>query len=499
MSIAHVYDAQPALSICRSMRLSHSVESLSSVVMEESPASSMTPRIAGWRRRVATGGVLMGLVVAAFEGTVVTSAMPTIVRELGGMAAYAWVFSAFLLASTLAVLVCGKLADAFGRRPVFVAGMALFLAGSALCGASTTFAELVAFRVLQGLGAGAIQPVAMVISADIYTLEERAKIQGLFNAAWGVANVVGPIMGGWIVMHASWRWVFLVNVPVGVLAAALVVVSYRDPARTKRGPIGAQGALLAGAAVALASLAVEAHDLSRTIRLGVVGVAAAAVWLLVQHERHTERPILPAAAVRHPAVAAGLVAGGFVGAMLYTCSAYIPLWMSAHGGHDALASGLALMPLLVGWALGSSFGVKVLVRRGMRTSVGGGFALASAGALLLVVTVARGLPLWLAFAAMALLGFGTGPAASSSLVAAQSSVAWRYRGAVTSAVYATRMLGGSLAVTALGTLGNYVTDVAVARFSAIATLALGATTALLMMAPKTLSDRVGEPAAVPAE
>jgi predicted MFS family arabinose efflux permease len=480
------------------MRLSHPAESLSLAVMQVSP-SSLSPRAPGWRRRVATGSVLLGLVVAAFEGTVVTSAMPTIVGELGGMGAYAWVFSAFLIASTLAVLACGKLADAFGRRPVFVAGMTLFLVGSALCGASTTFAQLVAFRVLQGLGAGAIQPIAMVISADIYTLEERAKVQGLFNAAWGIANVVGPVMGGWIVMHASWRWVFLVNVPFGVLSAALLVVSYRDPARTRRGPIGAQGALLAGAAVALASLGVEAHDLARPVRLGVLGVAAAAVWLLVQHERRTERPILPAAAVRHPAVAAGLVAGGFVGAMLYTCSAYIPLWMSAHGGHDPLTSGLALMPLLVGWAFGSSFGVKVLVRRGMRTSVGGGFALSSVGALLLVVTVAWGLPLGFAFAAMALLGLGAGPAASSSLVAAQSSVAWRYRGAVTSAIYATRMLGGSLAVTALGALGSYANDVAVARFAAIATLALGATAALLAMAPRTLSDRVGDPAPVPAE
>src|SRR5580698_5947413 len=263
-------------------------------------------RVAGLRRKVATAAVLLGLVVAAFEGTVVTSAMPTIVRELGGMRAYAWVFSSFLVASTLAVLVCGKLADAYGRRPVFVGGMALFLVGSALCGASTSFAALVAFRVIQGLGAGAIQPIAMTISADIYTLEERARIQALFNGAWGVANVVGPVIGGWIVMHASWRWVFLVNVPVGVLSAALLAGSYRDPVRSRRPPVGAGGALLAGAAVALASLGVEAGDLSSGVRMAVLGVAAAAVWLLAQHERRTAKPILPASALRHPAVLAGL-------------------------------------------------------------------------------------------------------------------------------------------------------------------------------------------------
>jgi MFS family permease len=468
-------------------------------LMEASSVGPTSNRVPGVRRKVATAAVLLGLVVAAFEGTVVTSAMPTIVRELGGMRAYAWVFSSFLVASTLAVLVCGKLADAFGRRPVFVGGMALFLVGSALCGASTSFGLLVAFRVIQGLGAGAIQPVAMTISADLYTLEERARVQALFNGAWGVANVVGPVMGGWIVMHASWRWVFLVNVPVGVLAAALLVGSYRDPVRTRREPIGAHGALLAGAAVALVSLGIEPGALGGPTRIALAGIAAAAVWALWRHERGTTRPILPAAALRHSAVRSGLVAGAFVGAILYSCAAYIPLWMSAHGTRDALAAGLSLMPLLVGWAFGSSFGVKVLVRKGMRASVGGGFAIAFAGAAGVALAVACGLPVVFALAAMALLGLGTGPAASSSLVAAQSSVAWRYRGAVTSTVYAARMLGGSLAVAALGALGSHAADVASARFAAIAVLAFGAMASSLLMAPGTLPERAGDVVTAPAE
>ncbi len=415
------------------------------------------------------------------------------------MRAYAWVFSAFLVASTLAVLVCGKLADAYGRRPVFVGGMALFLLGSALCGASTSFAALVAFRVIQGLGAGAIQPVAMTISADIYTLEERARMQALFNACWGVANVVGPIMGGWIVMHASWRWVFLVNVPFGVLAAALVVASYRDPVRVRRAPIGVNGALLAGSAVALTALGLEPGDFGGQTRIALSAVAAASVWALWRHERRTAHPILPPAALRHPAVRSGLVAGAFVGALLYSCAAYIPLWMSAHGTRSPLVAGLALVPLLVGWAFGSSFGVKVLVRRGMRASVGGGFAIASVGAVGVAAAVAWHLPLVFVFASMALLGLGTGPAASSSLVAAQSSVAWKYRGAVTSAVYATRMLGGSLAVAALGALGTHVADVATGRFVAVAVLTLGAMASSLLMAPEALGERVEDLAHVPAE
>jgi hypothetical protein len=173
--------------------------------------------------------------------------------------------------------------------------------------------------------------------------------------------------------------------------------------------------------------------------------------------------------------------------------------MSARGTRDAIAAGLALMPLLVGWAFGSSFGVKVLVRRGMRASVGGGFAIAFAGAAGAAISVACGLPVVVALASMALLGFGMGPAASSSLVAAQSSVAWRYRGAVTSAVYAARMLGGSLAVAALGALGTHTADVATARFTTIALLAFGAMASSLLMAPSTLAPRAGDVVPSPAE
>jgi predicted MFS family arabinose efflux permease len=400
------------------------------------------------RRRVATAAVLTGLVVAAFEGTVVTPAMPTIVRDLGGMSAYASVFSVFLVASTVAVLVCGKLADALGRLPVFVAGMALFLVGSAACGAATTFGALVAFRVVQGLGAGALQPIAMTISADIYTLEERARIQGVFTGAWGAASIVGPIIGGWIVLHASWRWVFLVNVPVGVLSAVLLLASYRDPSRSK----------------------------STSLR-----------QLLVP---------LPADTLRVPAVRAGLVTSLFAGGIVSACSAYVPLWMMTRAGGNALEAGAALVPLLAGWALGSSFGVRVLVARGMRTSVAGGFSIALVGATGLALAVAGGLPTVVALASLGVLGLGLGPAASTSLVGPQSCVAWRYRGAVTSAVYAARLLGGSLVVAALGLLDGGPQGEALERFSALGLLALTGVIAASLLAPRILRlEAAPEPAA----
>jgi Major Facilitator Superfamily len=439
-------------------------------------------------RRLATGAVLLALVVAAFESTVVTSAMPTIAADLGGLDVYAWVFSAFLLASMVGILVCGKLADALGRRPVFVAGMALFLLGSALCGGAQSIAQLVAFRVVQGLGAGAIQPIAMTISADLYTLRERVRVQTLFTAAWGAANALGPLLGGWIVMHASWRWVFFVNLPVGALTVALLVASYRDPPRGRRGPAGAGGAVLAGGAAALSLLALTPGEggLGGGARAAVGLAAVAAGVALVLQQRRADEPILPASLLPDAVVRAGVAGGVFAGALLYACTAYVPLWLTQQH-QSALTAGAALVPLLVGWAVGSTFGVHVLVRWGMRASVGGGFAIAAAGAAALAGAAIFGLgPAW-AFAALALLGLGLGPAASTSLVAPQSHVAWRYRGMITSVIYASRMLGGSIAVAALGAGGAGGVTPAW-RFTAILGMALAALATIAALAPTRLDE-----------
>ncbi|APR84839.1 drug resistance transporter, EmrB/QacA family protein [Minicystis rosea] len=452
------------------------------LVTPPAPVESGVAARSGASRRLATGAVLLALIVAAFEGTVVTSAMPTIVGALGGLGIYAWVFSAFLLASTVGVLTSGKLADAFGRRPVFVAGVGLFLLGSALCGASRSIHQLIAFRIVQGLGAGAIQPIAMTITADLYNLRERARIQGVLTTAWGGANVLGPIIGGWIVMHTSWRWVFLVNVPFGLLAVLILMMTYRDPPRAPSSKqatsptAGVLGALLAGMVAALLLFALEpGGGLGMRIRIGAVVLSLVAAFALVRHQRRTASPILPPSLFPDPVVRAGLLGGLFAGGVLYTCSAYVPLWMMARLSTSAVTAGAALVPLLAGWALGSSFGVTVLVRWGMKTSVAGGFAIATLGAVALAWSAMAALPAPFVFAALGLLGFGLGPAASTSLVAPQSHVAWRHRGMMTSSVYATRMLGGSLSVAALGS----TSAAASLRFLGVAGIAV---TALLVMA-----------------
>jgi MFS family permease len=443
------------------------------------------------RRRVAITAVTVGTVVSAFEGTVVTSAMPTIVHDLGGLEAYGWVFSAFLAASTLALLVCGKLADSIGRRPVFVGGMALFLVGSVLCGASTSFGALVAFRALQGLGAGALQPIAMTIGADLYRLEERAKIQAFSTAVWGTANVIGPVIGGFIVEHASWRWVFLVNVPIGIIAVVLLVASYRDPPNVRKESVGAGGAFLAGSATALAAFALAPQGLhAASARVAIACIAVLAVAAFIRHQRRAASPLLPSSALSEPAVQAGLVMGTFIGSILYACAAYVPLWVTARGRGGAVAAGLTLVPLLAGWALGASSSVRLLMAHGMRAISIAAFAIAFVGAVALAGVVALEEPTAWALASLGVMGLGLGLAASTSIIAPQSCVPWRYRGAVTSAVFAARMLGGSIAVAALGAAGVAGGDAW--RFAGVALLALGGAVASAVLSPRALRTAPAE-------
>ncbi|MCE9669697.1 MFS transporter [Myxococcus stipitatus] len=442
--------------------------------MTVEPVASTQP---GAARRMATGAVLLALVVSAFEGTVVTSAMPTITRELGGQHLYSWVFSAFLFASTVGVLISGKLADRLGRKPVFFAGMGLFLVGSALCGLADSVQGLIAFRVLQGLGAGALQPTTLTISADLYTLRERAAVQGLFTGAWGAGNAVGPLIGGWLVMHASWRWVFLVNVPVGLFAALLLYFSYRDPPRRADVRLDRWGPALAGGSAALLLFSLEPGQVG--LRWACLAGAVALGTALVRQQRGSTAPLLPMELLTDRTVLCGVAGGIAGGALLYSMAAWVPLWMTEKGGQTPIVAGVALLPMLLGWSVGSSFGVKLLVRGGMRLSAGVGFAVAATGAGLLALTAALELGTLAALASLAVLGMGLGPAASTSLIGPQSRAPWHHRGIVTSSLYATRLLGGSLTVAALALArGHFAAQFALAG-SLAAVVALG----LFLLAP----------------
>ncbi|MFY0562378.1 MFS transporter [Archangium lansingense] len=446
--------------------------------MDASVSSELQPAARpGTARRLATTAVLLGLVVSAFEATVVTSAMPTLTRELGGQHLYSWVFSSYLFASTIGVLLFGKLADHLGRKPVFSAGMGLFLLGSVLCGVAHSVPALIAFRVVQGLGAGALQPTTMTISADLYTLRERAAVQGLFTGAWGAANVIGPLIGGWLVMHASWRWAFLVNVPVGLLALVMLHASYRDPARSSA-RVDVWGPALTGASLGLLLFALERGGAS-SLRFSFALVACVGLVAVVRQQRSSPSPLMPLPLLRDRTVLCGVLGGLLAGGLLYTTIALVPLWMTEHGDHSPLMSGLALVPLLGGWAFGSTFGVRVFLRGGLRASAGGGFAISLLGACLLALGVSLDWGTAAVFVSLGLMGLGLGPAASTSLIGPQTRAPWHHRGMVTSSIYATRMLGGSFTLAALELVpGGFPV-----RFALIAALAGIAALGLALFAP----------------
>lgn len=439
------------------------------------------------RRRLATVAVLLALVVAALEGTVVTTAMPTITAELGDRALYGWVFSAFLVANAVSVLVCGKLADGLGRKPTFVLGALLFLVGSILSARAHSVPMLIAFRAVQGLGAGGIQPVAMTITTDLYTLRERARIQGLLTGVWGGANVIGPLVGAEIVERMSWRWVFLLPAPFVVLAIVVLVLAYTDAARPSAGVRGLGGAALGGLVVSLVLVALEPRFGFRAP--AAIGAAISAVVLGITQAR-SDAPILPRRVLLDPVVRAGLAGGAFAGGLLYLSTAFVPLWVIEHADEGSHLAGLSLICVLGGWALGSTFGVRLFMARGMRWSAGGGYFVGLCAALGLVLA-ARANSLPAVFVALTALGLGLGPAASTSLVAPQNHVEFAHRGTVTSACYAARMLGGSLTialVSALAPEGGAAAYV----FPSLALLAGAGFVAMLVLAPPRVSAEASQ-------
>lgn len=453
------------------------------VDISKTVAQPLDVTVPGRARRMATAAVLLGLVMAAFETTVVTTAMPTLTAELGGRNLYAWVFTAFFLASTLGVLISGGLADGIGRRATFLGGLSVFLLGTTLCGFSVSVPQLIAFRMVQGLGAGALQPTTLTIASDIYSLKERAAIQSVFTGSWGAASVIGPVLGAFLTQHASWRWVFWVNVPVGLAAALLLLASYRDPPRSESHRLELTGPVLAGSTLALILFALEPHHLAGALQLLAALGAAAVALVLIRQQRNSERPVLPLYLLRDATVISGVVGGLVAGGVLYGTTAYVPLWLVAHGQRTALTAGAALVPLLVGWAVGSALGVKLLLRGGLRASAAGGFAVATVGAVLLACALIRGWGDVATFASLAVLGFGLGPAASTSIFAPQQRVPWRQRGAVTSALYACRMLGGSLTIAVLN-LAQGQLPVQAALLAAVPCLGV---LALARLAPPTLA------------
>ncbi len=396
-------------------------------------------------RRFTVVALLLGVFMAAMEMTVVSTAMPTVIAELGGFGAYTWVFTAYMLASTVTVPIWGKLADLYGRKPLLQLALAVFVIGSAASGLAGGMYALVAARCVQGIGAGGLQPVAQTILGDLFEPHDRARVQGAVGGIWGTAGLVGPVVGGWIVDRWSWRWVFFINVPAGVAAMLVLAASFHEQVTRRRHELDYAGALLLTIAV-LATLGAVTFG---TLRIGIplaLGATAGLVWV----ERTASEPILPLRMLRHPVVATASVAGALLGAAMMTTATYVPLLVRAVLGGTTTEAGMAIAPMAVGWPLASVTVGKLLPRTGYRPLIRTGFVVALLATLLLASTVGSHGSVHGPRIASFLLGVGLGFANTTLLLAVQSTVQWEERGVATASTSLARTLGGTLGVGLLG-------------------------------------------------
>lgn len=405
------------------------------------------------RKTLVVLATLIGTFLAALDATVVGTAMPTIIGELGGLPLYPWAFASYLLAATVTGPIFGKLSDTYGRKPVYLAGIFLFLLGSVLAGTSQSMAALIAYRTLQGLGAGAVQPVAITIVGDIFELEARARIQGLFGAVWGISAILGPAVGGLLTDLVSWRWVFYLNVPFGLVAAILLALTLTESFERRERRMDYLGtALLTGGLVAvLLALLGGGGPAAGSVWLFLGGVAALGLFVFV--EGRAEDPIIPLDLFRDRILSVSAFGNLAMGGVLLGVSVYVPLFVQGSLGGTALTAGAVVASLSIGWPVGSFVGGRMLLKTGYRATLLLGSALVAAGSAL-CVPMDRGTSLAYVVLAVVVIGLGLGFSSTSYLVSVQNAVPWRRRGVATSSVVFFRTVGGSLGVAAMGALLN---------------------------------------------
>ena len=405
------------------------------------------------QRMVVTAGVMTGMFLAALEATVVGTAMPTVIASLGGLQHYSWVFSAYLLTSTVTVPVWGKLSDLYGRRRLYQIGVGIFLLGSILSGISTSMFQLIIFRAIQGLGAGALVPLAMTIVGDIYTLQERARMQALFSGVWGLASIVGPIVGGFVTDQFSWRWVFFINVPFGLLSSLIIGSSLKEPRLNRHPEIDYAGALALMSSVTLLMLAlVDSGTVQKlfTVRnLLLLSGSAFLAAVFVRIERSAKEPVLPFSLFKNRVVSIAVAAGFLIGIAMFGSISFIPLYAQGTRGATATEAGSLLTPLMLSWVSLSVIGGRILLKAGYRpTVITGGILLTLAFALLSTFDAHTSKSLL--YLDLVLIGAGLGLTMLTLLIAVQQAVPREILGTATSLNQFSRSIGGAVGVAIMG-------------------------------------------------
>lgn len=464
------------------------------------------------------GPVLLAVMVStglvAIDATVLATAVPTIVDELGGFSQFPWLFSIYLLTQSVTVPVYSKLADTIGRKPIILFGIAVFLLGSILCGVAWDMPSLILFRAVQGLGAGAILPITITIVGDIYSLEERARVQGYIASVWAIAAVLGPTLGGLFAQLDAWRGIFFINVPLCLLAGWLLTRDFHERIERRDHRIDYAGAVVITAALALLILGVleggNAWEWVSAPSIGVLAGGAALLVVFLVIESRAAEPVLPLGLLRRRIVWSTSLLGVAIGVVLIGLTAFVPTYLERSIGVAPLVAGLTLATLSIGWPIAATLSGRLYLRWGFRATVlfgGAIIALSTVGVALAVILLPPS-P-WIIAALGLPVGLGLGFTAVPSLVAAQASVEWSERGVVTGVTMFSRSIGQAVGAAILGAIANAslattgggeldptgIVAATGAVFAAVAVVGIG----LALLALAMPRDRAAAAGAVPPE
>ncbi|WP_048827818.1 MDR family MFS transporter [Bacillus sp. B-jedd] len=409
------------------------------------------------KRPLVLAAVMLAMFMGAIEATIVSTAMPAIVGELGGFSLYSWVFSSYLLMNSVTVLIYGKLADLFGRKPVLLFGLTVFMTGSILCGFAESMHMLIVFRLIQGFGAGAVMPIATTIVGDIYNTEERAKVQGYLSSVWGISAVMGPAIGGFLVEYVSWHYVFWVNIPLGILSMAGLWFFLHEKVVKKKHEIDYPGAILITIGISsLMYILVEGgHRFSWTSLPAFLffSISMAAIVLFVLQERRAAEPMMPFSIWKEKSIFIANIVSLTTGVMLIGISSFLPAFVQGVMEQSPIVAGFALTAMSIGWPIASAFSGRLALAKGYRfTSLLGGVFLVAGGAIFATMTPEAG-PIWAAGGSF-MTGAGMGLTSTAFILLIQGTVGWQQRGIATASNMFMRNLGNTIGAALLGGILN---------------------------------------------
>jgi EmrB/QacA subfamily drug resistance transporter len=409
-------------------------------------------------RGAVVGALMLSVGLAAIDATIVATAVPQIVADLGGFSLFPWIFSIYLLTNAVTVPIYGRLSDIVGRKPVLLFGIAGFLVGSVLCAIAWSMVALIVFRGVQGLAAGAILPTTTTIVGDLYSPAERGRIQGYISSVWGATAIIGPAVGGLFAQYWTWRGIFWLNLPVGLGAAWLIQRYLHERVERRRHQIDYSGAFTLTLSCSLLILALLEGGVSwawsSTVSIALFALAAVLLAVFVWIERRVAEPILPLWVFRHRTLVAGNLAGLAIGAILIGQSSYVPTYAQRVVGVGAVVAGFAMAAMTIGWPIAATLAPRVYLRIDFRRTALLGGTITIFGCLLLALFVDADSGVWRVAVASFVLGVGMGFASVSTVVAVQSVVGWGRRGVVTGSNMFIRTLGSAVGIAVFGSIVN---------------------------------------------